>query len=429
MIRILTATILLLCHQVTDGQKTEDNGQRTDTSTVLWERTYTGTWQGLHPLTIDLAFDGTQYRGTITFAPGDLTFELEGHHEDGRAVLHEVDAEGRTSAYIVAQVTPERLTADWWSVDFSRIATLSLRNREIIELRKFIPAVSRISGHAGNTSLYMTVMREEQDLISGLCFLDGGEVVFQVRGVCADGSCDKMRLDITGVGKDVRTLQLTRLRGNTFEVVEVTEAALTRIGTASVENTYPLHLIHYADYAGTLDCLYPQTGTGPLQSWIETKVLAWERSVRMWLDSLALSDEGPHLRWSMSATGWVDFTLLNSDAASGLLTLYNPHTDDYERWPFIYGVREGVVTSVDALVRSSNFGATLLRDAAISGGSQRSPENAETPAMEHITLGPAGFVLWSAFDPVSGERRIVLPYRNYTDTLRRSTLIKNLMNL
>lgn len=134
---------------------------------IQWIHTFNGLWQNLHPLEIVLGFDGKEYRGRLHLETGDIWFDLYGYPQDGRAMIQEIDETGRTSGYLIVDISEGRMTGNWWSTDFSRSAALSLRSEEVVELRRFEPTLMTMTGTLDEGLINLIIQREESDLLSG----------------------------------------------------------------------------------------------------------------------------------------------------------------------------------------------------------------------------------------------------------------------
>ena len=401
---------------------------------VQWVHTFKGVWQNFYPLVIVLGYDGTTYHGTMHLQTGDLSFDLEGYQQDGKAMIQEIDQTGRTSGYLVVEIVDGRMTGQWWSVDFSRTATLLLRNEEVVELRKFEPELMVYDGSIASTRVSLVIQREESDLLSGFCTLDKNKELYRLTGRCEEEACDKMRFEMRSADGNIRHLQGTLQRNATLRAQLSFDHGETQVGTVNLMKRYPMHRLLYANYVGNVDCLYPVLSEPSFDIWLKTQVETWYTDIRSHLDSLQTASgiPGPDERWSMQASAWIDFTLLSSEKISGILTMYNPNRQGYDRSAFIFDTKNGKPLSIRDLSRKSQFETVLCTKAMLVKESD-SDDPAyltwlEAADFHHISLAPDGFVLFTDFDPTYGDTWVKLQYVDYTEALKRNTFVFEMMN-
>lgn len=390
-----------------------------DQDDIRWLHTFTGTWQSFHPVEITLGFDGSVYHGSMRC--GEHTqFTLYGTHENGKAVLQEIDTTGRTSGYLNLSITDGRMTGEWWSTDFSRSAALNLRSETVVEIRRFAPELMVFNSAIHGPTALLILQREEQDLLSGFCML-GDQEMYRLLGTCEDASCDNMHLALTGANGAEKSLRCTRQRGTTYRLrftgSDQQESATT------LWKRFPIQVERSMDYLSSMDCTYPLTGMPAFDSWITTTMHAWSEGVTKYINQHleVLGTPGPADRWSIRASAWTDITLITDQKVSGLFTMYHPEKGAYERTPFTFDIRSGKVETIQEFVRKPQFETLLKEDAA-----RKLKGDSEKP-FRHISLSHEGFVIFTDFDHLTGDRWVMLRYEDYVTALKRNTIIQDLM--
>lgn len=403
-----------------------------DPQDVQWSHTFNGYWQNLHPIEILLAFDGTAYHGSMRLETGDQQFDLQGYQQDGRAMIQEIDETGRTSGYLVVDIVEGRMTGQWWSVDFSRSASLSLRSEEVVELRRFEPTLMAISGTLDQNTINLMIQREESDLLSGFCALGSDETYYKLTGHCEDATCDRMSITLMSPASETQQVQCFVQRSNAIRLQLYQEGGAILEGIASLKGKYPMQRLHHATYVGHVDCLYPNLSVPAFDTWLQGQMEGWYADTRKHLDSLhtVYGTPGPQERWSMQASAWVDFTLINEDIISGLITSFNPEQGRYQRMAFVFEVRSGKLMPLRDIGRKAHFEEDLCADATelkqITGDDPALVAWLEGLRFKYITLSPEGFVLFTDFDPGFGEQWIFLPFTDYAHELKRNAFVFDL---
>lgn len=403
-------------------------------SQIQWTRTYHGYWQQVHPVEITLGYDGTVYHGRMEIGKDGLAFDLEGYYDaDKGVVLQEIARDGRTTGYLIVLLQEGRMQGHWWSVDFSRAATIFLRSDEVIEVRRFEPELLTFEGNAGTQRVYATIQREESDLLSGVCTIGSAEYLYRISGSCDDPACDRMTLAVFAPAGQVYDLRLVRQRGTAYRLhLTESERGHTSEGASSVTRRSPMRRMAYTSFAGSIDCVYPVTSIAVLDSWISAKVSTWNTTVRRHIDSLehVLEVPGPDARLSVQASAWVDFTLLTAQLASGILTMFDPRTGTYAREAFIIDLKSGKHIAPDDLSRKARFSEELLQETADLKEPGDDDEDylvwLDNQPLQHIALGLKGFVLFTDFDAQYGDTWVTVPYRHYAHLLRRNAPVFDL---
>ncbi len=399
---------------------------------VQWVHTFKGMWENFHPIEIVLGFDGGIYHGTLHLETGNELFDLHGYHQDGKAMIQEIDQTGRTSGYLVVEIADGLMTGQWWSSDFSRSASISLRDEAVIALRTFDPELLVLTGSIAKHIVNLTIQREESNLLSGFCTIENDETLYRLTGECEDVICDKMRFNIKPPDGEMQVLRCTRQRGTMFNVQLTDSSNETQEGSATILNRYPMKRIHYAGYVGNVDCIYPVLSEPAFDTWLNVQIVTWNTMVRRHLDALEKSPitPGPDVRWSIQASAWIDFTLLTSEKISGVMTMYDPIKGVYNRTAFTFDVKSGKPLSMEENGRRADFTNTLQKDAAeATSGDSDNPDFMawlQTQDFRHIALSMDGFVLFTDFDPVFGDTWATLKYTDYTESLKRNAFVLDL---
>lgn len=398
-------------------------------NTVQWVHTFRGVWQNFHPIEIVLGFDGTTYHGTLHLITGDVRFDLYGYHQDGKAMIQEIDQTGRTSGYLIVSIHDGLMTGQWWSADFSRSALISLRDENVIELRKFEPELLILEGKTAKQMLSLIIQREESNLLSGFCSGGNSNLLYRLSGHCEDGLCEQMHLDMQAPEGHKYILQAQRRRNMTFQIEITDTAGTTEAGTASVTQSYPMQRIHYIGYTGSLDCIYPTLHQSAFDTWLGSQIELWGNTVRKHLDALQHSTvtPGPDVRWSVQASAWIDFTLVTTEVVSGLITMYNPVAGKYERNGFIFDSKAGKPLSMKEIGRRPQF-EDMLRDDA----EKIAPDISDDPGYDdwyknqdfrHVAITESGFVMTTDFDPVYGDSWVMLKFKDYVESMKKNAFV------
>jgi len=401
---------------------------------IQWRHTYSGLWENMHPVEVLLEYDGKSYLGTFHLVSGDVTFDLQGYQEeDGRVMLQEIDANGTTSGYLIAKIADGKMNAQWWSVDFTRSASLKLQSEEVVQLRKFQPEMIACQGSLGSTGLSCIIQREASDLLSGFLTLDGDAAHYRISGTCEDATCDKMQFNMESPGGKVGELSCLLQRGGTLKLEFAGDGGDIESGSAKLTGRYPMQRRNYAGYLGNIDCVYPVISSTGYDTWLGSQIEDWYAEMHNRMDSLQRSIErpGPEERWSIQASSWIDFTLVTPEYASGFLTSFNPDRNGYDRIAFIFNLKSGKPVSVRDLGRKALFEQVLRDDARLlKEADNDDPEYLDwldKQELQHIAVAPDGFVLCTDFDPVFGDTWVKLRYEDYPESLKRNAFVHDLL--
>jgi hypothetical protein len=193
-----------------------------------------------------------------------------------------------------------------------------------------------------------------------------------------------------------------------------------------------MQVMRYGNYTGTVDCLVPVLGVQSFDNWITTSAEEWFQRSRAHLDSVELTVDvpGPDMRWSLHASSWVDLTLLTDEVVSGIMTGYDLRSHAYRRRAFSFDLKNGRHLPTNELARRPNLDAQLIADATMAleddseDAQYRSWRENSPPA--HIALSSHGFVLFTDFDPMHGDRFVRLPYVKYATELKRNAFVLDL---
>ncbi len=362
-----------------------------------------------------------------------MTFDLEGSPKEGKTVLQEIDATGRTSGYLSVTITDGIMSGEWWSADLSRVALLRLHSDAIVTLRHFEPDLAVLSGTLAGDGLSMILQREEPDVLSGFLTMGREHQLSRISGQCEDATCDQMSLTMTAMDGTQTPLQCMRQQGTRFSITAKNAIRGEISGSATLTKKYPLQVDHTYQYIGTSDCVYPMLQVPAFDTWIKAQMASWAAGINQYLDSLTLANgtPGPVERWSVRASAWTDLTMVSGEIISGIITQYNPRSQAYDRSAFIFDVKSNKPEQVNDFVRKGDFTTALYSDAAVTYQIHHASgdENLQSSAVpfRHVALAPNGFVCMTDFSPINGDAWVILDYRKYAGSLKKGALVQDLI--
>ncbi len=382
-----------------------------DPEQVTSVRHLAGTINGVHALEVWLASVGGSYRGLMSMNNGSLTFELVGNAEGGNIVLQEIDDRGQVTGYVRGTLGLDRFDGKWWSADVTRSAEIRLREKGLILLEKFEPALVSYSGNFGDEDFRMWLWYEAPDLVSGIVFTD--KLCTRVFGACKDEFCREVTVEITNGAFD--SAVMTTGRGVKEWQLVMRDLNGARSGVMIEDQRYEIFRGGKVNYTFLADYSYPIIPDGGFDEWIQEHMADWYRTYER-DDSLAMDSDSP-ARWSDFASAWVDIFLMEDGLVSGLITQTEPGSNTYYREAFVYDLNAGGVVAVDEFVRRDTDLLQTLR-AKLEAG--------DPVTYQHPVLTENGFAFCTDFDAVRGDSIQVVPYLALTPVLRKKSVFTKL---
>lgn len=379
---------------------------------IEWVRSLEGAVNNIHPMQLHLGYDGSAYRGLVTYEGIEAPFELQGTRRGDVLTMQELDSEGNVTGVIKGHLERDRFNGAWWSDDMTRSADVSLMDRGLILLERFEPRFMIIEGNAGDQRIDFALSMESPLVISGTW--QRSKECVRVLGECDDFLCDNIRLIVLEGEMSGAVISMSEA-GKKYSV-KIHGGHQPLNGSAEVTYRTPLKINSAGGYHFLTDMAYPEIRQGNFESWIGSRMDTWYNQT---ISNVADREEHfPSNRWSLSASGWIDIYLYEDDLLSGMLTYFDTDKESYAREAFIYDLRDGREVELSELDKR---GGTLLKQ--LQSHVRSETRNAED--FVHVMLCESGFVLSTDFDSVEGDEAACVPFDKVEDILRkRSTLAK-----
>lgn len=400
-------------------------------SNIKWMKTWQGYWDLYHPVELQLAFDGKEFRGKYLFPGTDQVFNLVGHDQKGEWMLQELMEDQRISGHFVLSKDGDNLRGAWWSTDFTRSAPLRLEPKGIVQLKPFSPEILTFQTDPLAEKTELLLMLESPYQASGY-FLDpetGNRVEFD--GHCDSYLCKEISL-VNRQNGEVK-YQLNSSPGGRYSFREEGGKSILSALELSVRERIPLKILKFESYGYTMDAVYPVTGVEAFDKWIQSLAEDWMKQMKKELQSALGNEKLIELRNKYSASLWVDIALLNQDLLSGCVTFMQGRGEAFQREAFTFDRKSGERLLEEDIFRK----AEEVEEILMTESQQRKGEvgNAlEDPNYQkwvddaefgHFMVRPDGLSWATDFHPLYGEMTIFLSNEEVKSMVRNKSVRKS----
>lgn len=408
---------------------------------VKWVKYYNGSIDNLNDVSLTIAFDGKNCKGTLHYLRSQETFNLNGYLQGNTLILEETDYQESVSGFIIGKIKNESLEGEWSNYNGSIASSISLEEVNKLEIEKISDCsanrwVRQYSGIIMWNEVNMILQHFDDNRITGLAYYKQEDKELNVDGyIDADGNFN-LKFKNTG------GITVGSLKGKENDLLELRAEYTDKSGerkfaSFEIDNKLNVSCIQYADYMTSYEVIYPESSSPAFNEWMDSYIKDWVSRCRKHVKYMnnKHEEEAPDLRASERAYVWFDVVYMTDGFLSGNMTFSNTWSDYNQGRSINYDLTKGKeILWKDLFKKSKSFNRFLKN--YIDQKIMHNPRYMDKDFRNWVkkekfplyTISRAGIIFSTNFNAIYGQQQVVVPYALLKPYLKKNNPIEDFID-
>jgi hypothetical protein len=388
---------------------------------LLWQKLYTGYWDQVIPVKLELASDGEAIKGFLYFGENQTKYVVNGKQMNAELRLEEQDLLGRNTGLLALELQGSIIKGTWYNAQNSYNAPLYLSEslppaEPNYWIRSYLskndPTESRLILH-----------KEFADQISAKFYYKLLNKTLFGTSIIKDEEAYSQEAYMADY------LHNTAGTLNTWKINDRKMDLLYKLGSMEYRQSLeldlevPIQKQVYADHWMAVDLFYPAFDRPAITDWIQNYldsllILVQEKKKEAIEDYRANENR---LLFRMSV--WPQIEYLSEQLVSGVFYSKTSWEEQAGVQPFVFDLKKGVVLHWSDMVENrteferikNSYLQTELEK--LKSSSALEYDQLQLKDFTCMTIKKEGLVFSAPFDMMHGVRQLVLPYYMIRETL------------
>lgn len=410
-------------------------------TTLSWLNHFKGRMNDVNDVAITLASDGKKCKGYLWFLRSKAAFRVEGTIQDTVLNLTEYDSSGVVTGSILGSIKNfDGISADWFNYDKSLGEHIELlptskepRYPGYCGDNKWI---HRYEGIIRNEAVEMILRRGNNGQLQGVIYFAKDKLSYDIDGELSNYGRN-IRLNI----KDLNWNDKGKIIASIDFSDKIKGEFISPRGTASScdfnpQIKLPVGCMEYADFMTKTEVSYPKTRNQQFNDKIRRRVEGWLASARAYTTQYAeqIPIKTPFYRSRMRSYCWYEIYYLSEQLISGMVTMTNTWTKEYENFTFNFNFSDNTALSQSRLFQENLDYSTFIQDYIKKEIQNRPFYNdseflnwIQNEKFSYFTIRKEGLDFSTGFNSIYGTQHVIIPYAALKPYLKENSPISHLV--
>ena len=403
-------------------------GQMKSTDPIVDFDSYTGYFNFAHPAQMELNFNGEDCIGSYTLLSSQSTFQLKGYLKDGKWLMEELDDNGNTSAFLIAETDGKEVWGQWKNIKKEVFIPFRFSKAAISNKKAW---VKKLSGSLFNQNVEIFVQKYLNDELSGYLLLGKEKKALRFEGLCLQGNEEHLILYTTDPNNPYFTsIEIEARNENTHDVKLLDTKGARKFTTFKKSNAYAFGVNHFADYYNLYDISFPKLNHKTFDLWLAEKIDAWTKKNQKHGKIQAVLNNGNHesQRFSNQMLGWVDLSFFSNNLISGAVIMQEVESNIYKKESFLFDLKSKKLLEADQVFSDYNQIKRLIEHKGkpkLLSNSEVAESKAlsnwiQSQPFEFFTFTNDQFTFSTIFHPIYGTQEITFSLEELKKYIKKS---------
>lgn len=398
----------------------------------VWINHYAGISTVGDRYVFTLGHNGKEYKGILQNVNKNEVITAEGNYKSEEIKLVLQDANQEFSGYlfgelqgsgVLVQILDSRKEKGQY-IEFEKV------NRDGFKVLDCPGQVWYRSYHGtmNQTPVFIQLQKERDQRLFGTVSVPLKQTGYIVSGSCDETKCFKMNLNLHDYfGERFKEYKVTTPELNRLQAEEFYKDKFQIVEDWYQENQFKFFCKNISVTALRLYAQYIQIGDREFDSWIDAFITKWTEQVISFYQPGDLQEQ-------KDANANMDIDWISQDWVSGIFRFNEPWSEVERGLAFTYdrklnriiGMEEIFDKDFDYKLHFADLISKKKKEMMRSNTSNRFKAYLELEYFGHWTLRPEGFCFTSEFNSVWGMRKIIIPYSELQQHIRKSGPLRKL---
>ena len=384
---------------------------------------------------LHLAYDDDSYRGFCYYPSSDTRIIVEGGIVRNKLILYETDMNNIKIGMWKIDVDQTEHKAVWRDVlgksSFNTVLRkMDLENSELVFSGPYCTAYdARIEGQEYRLRIY----RIRGQKIRTTFMNYDKRYYYPLVSKCLDDNCNSFNISLESSGGK-REIIFNDTGDKTIKAkVKYKDGQNLEIIFQKTDHIK----LHEVDYLGKLYRIhisYPLPDDYPATGFIQKEVAKILERLKKDMDNCVRHEDENESRLNYYANGWFDLGLISEDVFSGVFTIQSDCFDEVRTFPILINAKTGTRIKVTDQFRR-NFNIRFYFSQYLKEQFRTIPEfnssifrgYLKPDSFRNMYLSDQGIIFATDFNTILGTQRIILPYSDIKDEIKRRSILRKVI--
>lgn len=384
----------------------------------LWIKKYSGTFDGVHPITMAIATNGDEWKGIYRFESSKTQFIIEAEKNKDTLDFVEINTDNTVTGHLLMTLKKGGMQGMWKSEDGLQsypIDLMLVKNK----IEQVIPQESYVeiySGMLGDQRAELTFVAEASKPTKIELSLDNR--IISINANCANEDCSMFTDSLSSHKEGLNFMKFKKQR-ETISLILTSDMGKKVLSSLMLDGRLDYQSYDYIDFSEKRDLLYPRTGT-KFDKYFDGLLEQYTKK-----DPKAKTDNPDAERMSDVLLAWVDIHYYDAKLISGLL-FYKLDSGEEMTTPFTYDLVNDKSLKIDDLFSKRNtpkkVGEPILATEKINTTKFDEPELQQwysNQTFDLVTINQEGVAYSTEYNTIAGTQTITIPYEKFKKLIRK----------
>ena len=373
------------------------------------------------------------WEGICYYPSSDEKLKLEGGMIDGKLILDEFDRDNNTIGMWMINMDSAAYKARWRNVAGSKLIDIQFHKLKNKPENNRTKAVF-YKGQLLNDDFEIVLINNPDNTLTGN-FINLRQKEYLKNDIkCLDSGCDTFVVNIQN--SDIKKLLCNKNADGSISVVTFDNSGtqfkseLTKINELVFENK------SYINKKYSLNISYPVFENEKLNKSFNNELDLLIDSLEEEMEKIFFDKNDYDNRLTLQANGWFDIDYYSNDIFSARFFIQKSYSDITDCYPVNFNIKAGKKINIQdqfssdfnydfyriQFLRESIKLKHLSRYKSIMIRNYLKPEN-----FKYVTFNSAGLVFSTGFNTLFGTYKIVIPYYEIKDKIKRRSIFKKII--
>lgn len=383
-----------------------------------------------------LAYDKEEAKGICYYPSSKIKISLEGGMVKNNLILDENDPEGNKIGMWSINMLNNDYKAKWLCISGNNSISLNLKKlnktNKTLELR--YAQVDIYEGLIKKDNYSFTIYKYNNKILYANIVNNSNSKIIQNNIKCLDTNCDSF--EITNFD-NIELKKLNCFVSDGYLHIKAKNELGTNFTSKLIRNErIEFKDISFINNQFYLNISHPKFKDENIHRTFSKELEKITDSLKIEMENINTDSDDIQNRFSIQSKGWFDVDYYSKDFFSGVFIIQKSYDQKANSIPIIFSLKEGKKINVYDQF-DSDFNAKFFFEQYLKDNLKKMPAYKSTlmrnylkpKNFKNLTINTTGLVFSTDFNSIFGIYKIIVPYSEFKNKLKRKSILKKIMQL
>lgn len=381
-----------------------------------------------------LAYDKDEWKGIGYYPSSQTKIFFEGGMVKSNLILDEIDQKGDKVGMWSINMANNEYKAKWMNISGNNSLSLNLKklNKTNKNLEKRFAQIGIYEGSIKKDNYSFTIYKYNNKILYANIVNNSKSKVIHNNINCIDNNCDSF--EVTNFDNfELKKLKCF-LSDNYLNIKAKNELGTHFTSKLARIETLDFKDISYINNKFFLNISHPKFKDKNIYKTFLKELEKITDSLKIEMERINDEFNDVQNRFSIQSKGWFDVDYYSKDFFSGVFIIQKSYEQEVTSIPIIFSLKMGKKINIFDQF-DSDFNAKFFFEQYLKDNIKKMPAYRSTlirnylnfKNFKNLTINNAGLVFSTDFNSIFGIYKIILPYSEFKNKLKRKSILKKIM--